>query len=410
MYLYFLFLYIASLFNPKAKRLVKGQRATWQVLKERIEAGEKYIWFHAASVGEFEQARPIIEKLKLQQPGKKVLLTFFSPSGYEMRKDYPHADVVAYLPLATKRNAKRFLKLVNPEMAIFVKYEFWPAYLKALKKSDIPTYIIAAIFRENQAFFKWFGGSYRKLLNCFTTLFVQDDDSKILLCHYGLENVVVAGDTRFDRVTSIARNVREIPQIMRFTEPEITPLTIVQPEVPKVIVAGSTWPEDEAMLARYVEEHPSVKLILVPHEIDETHLHTIFNLFKGRYVRFTEANLLNVTSNQTLLIDTMGMLSTIYRFGQVAYVGGGFGEGIHNTIEPAVYGIPVVFGPNHEKFREAHGLKECGGGFAINNYEELATVLDNALAHHEALGRLAKEYVKSELGATERIYNALWHK
>lgn len=410
MYLHFFLLYIASLFSPKAKRLVQGQRATWQLLKERVQTGDKYIWFHVAGASELEQARPIIEKLKLQQPGKKVLMTVCSTSGYEMCKNYQYADIVAYLPSATRRNAKRFLKMVDLEMAIFMRDEFLPAYLKALKKNNTPTYIVAAIFRENQAFFKWNGSGKRKLLRCFTTLFVQDEESRVLLSHYGIENVSVVGDPRFDHAISDAGHIREIPQIMRFTEPEITPLTIVQPEAPKVIVAGSTCPEDEALLARYLEEHPNVKLILVPHEINNAHLHAIFNLFKGRYVRFSEANLLNVTSNQTLLIDTMGMLSMIYHFGQAAYVGGGFGDGIHNTIEPAAHGIPVVFGPNHQKFREAHGLMDCGGGIAVSNYDELATALDNALAHHEALGRLAKEYVKSELGATERIYNTLWHK
>ena len=406
MYLYVLLLHIAALFNEKAKLLVKGQAETLRRLRDMGETLHGCIWFHAASVGEFEQARPIIERLRREQPGRKILVTFFSPSGYEMRKDYAQADMVCYLPLATRRNAKRFLEFVQPAMAVFVKYEFWPAYLKELRKREIPTYIIAALFRPNQPFFRWYGGLYRRLLRCFTTLFVQDERSRALLEKYGITNAVVAGDTRFDRVAQILRDKREIPQIMRFTEPEMTSLQL-NPEPPKVIVAGSTWPEDERLLARYIQERPGVKLVLTPHEIDDAHLHFIFNLFQGRFVRFTEATLMNVNTNNVLLIDRMGMLSLLYRFGQVAYVGGGFGAGIHNTIEAAVYGVPVVFGPRYHKFREAEELIEAGGGFSVHDYESFAAAMDEAFAHHDEYGRRAGDYVQSQLGATDKIYRSL---
>lgn len=411
MWIYFTLLYIASLFNPKARALVKGQRSAWAALRARMSErtdADKWVWFHAASVGEFEQARPIIERLKKESPSRKVLLTFFSPSGYEMRKDYPLADLVCYLPFATRRNARRFVQLVQPEMAIFIKYEFWPAYLKRLKKAAVPTYIIAAIFREDQAFFRWWGGAYRRLLTCFTTLFVQDEASQLLLNKYGIRQTVVSGDTRFDRVMAVYGQRKDIPAVMRFVEPEITPLTVLQPERPKVLVAGSTWPEDERLLAEYCASHPEVKLVLVPHEIDDKHLHEIFQIFQGRFVRYSEANFQNITTNQTLLINTMGMLSSIYRYGQVAYVGGGFGEGIHNTLEAAVYGMPVVFGPNYGKFREAKNLIETGAARSVKNYEELEAALDDCFLHSEEMGRQAREYVQMELGSTDIVFETLF--
>lgn len=371
------------------------------------ELMNRCIWFHAASVGEFEQARPIIERLRREQPNRKILLTFFSPSGYEMRKDYDKVDYICYLPFATRRNAQQFISVFKPSMAIFVKYEFWPAYLRELKRQDIPTYNIAALFRENQAFFRWWGGPYRKLLRSFTTLFVQDERSRELLARYGYDNAVVAGDTRFDRVVEILRDQREIPQLMRFTEPEISAIHY-DAEPPQVIVAGSTWPKDEELLARYLTEHPNIKLILTPHEIDAAHLHFIFNLFQGRLVRFSEATLMNVNTNNVLLIDRMGMLSRIYRFATVAYVGGGFGAGIHNTLEAAVYGVPVLFGPRYHKFREAEDLIEVGGGFAVSDYASFAAAMDEALAHPKEYGRKAGEYVRSEVGATDKIYHALF--
>ncbi len=411
MYLYILIVYIASLFNRKAHRLVRGERLTWRELRAKRKTGEcslqGCVWFHAASVGEFEQARPIIERLRREQPCRKIVLTFFSPSGYELRKDYDRVDGVSYLPFATRGNAKLFLDVYRPEMAVFVKYEFWPAYLRELHRRGIPMYNIATLFRHNQLFFRWWGRPYRRLLKLFTTLFVQDERSRQLLEEYGLTNAVVAGDTRFDRVVEILGDGREIPQLMRFSEPELTPLHF-DPEPPKVLVAGSTWPRDEELLARYMREHPDTKLVLTPHELTAEHLHFIFNLFEGRLVRFSEATLMNVNTNRVLLIDRLGLLSRLYRFGQVAYVGGGFGAGIHNTLEAAVYGVPVVFGPKYHKFREAEDLITAGGAFAVSDYASLSEAIDEAFAHHDEYGRNASAYVRSETGATNRIYDALF--
>ena len=413
MYIYIFILYVAALFSEKARKLVRGQGMTMSELRtqnEELIGLKGCVWFHAASVGEFEQARPIIERMKKARPGQKILVTFFSPSGYEMRKDYDLADGVYYLPFATRRNAKSFLDAIEPSMAVFVKYEFWPAYLKELKRRGITTYIIAALFRENQPFFRWYGGWYRKLLTCFTTLFVQDERSRELLARYGIENVVVAGDTRFDRVVKILEDKREIPQLMRFAEGNGYNLQVTgygMPATPQIIVAGSTWQEDEVLLARYVEEHPNVKLVLVPHELTDTHLRFIFNLFQGRLVRLSEATLMNVNTNRVLLVDKMGLLSRLYRFGQVAYIGGGFGADIHNTLEAAVYSMPVVFGPKYHKFREAEDLIACCGGFTVHDYATLEAVLDDALAHSDEYGRKAGDYVQSEVGAVERIYGLM---
>ena len=375
--------------------MVQGQRETKSLLKDGN--WKQAIWFHAASVGEFEQARPIIERLRANSQSRRpIIVTFFSPSGYEMRRNYPLADKVMYLPFATRRNAKRFLNAIEPSVAIFAKYEFWPAYLRQLSKRNIPTYLISGIFTPKQLFFKPWGGWYRHLLTYFTTLFVQDQNSKDLLSRYGINNVIVAGDTRFDRVNQIAQKPKEIPVVAHFVQ-----------TAPKVIIAGSTWPQDEVFLARYIEEHEDVKLVLVPHEIDEEHLHTIFQLFKGRYVRFTEATPLNVLQVQTLVVDTMGLLSSIYQYGHAAYIGGGFGVGIHNTLEPAVYGMPVLFGPNYDRFREAKGLIACGAASSFQTYKDFELKMDTALELHTEYGAKAKAYIDSELGATETILNNL---
>lgn len=407
MWFYVLIFRIAALFNPKARKIVRGQRETWR----RIKAGElvgPYVWFHAASVGEFEQARPLIERLKREQPHKKILLTFFSCSGYEMRKNYPLADAVVYLPFATRWNARKFLKRLEIEQAVFVKYEYWPAYLSALKKRKIPTYIICAIYRKNQAFFRWWGRPYRRLLKKFTSIFVQDEQSLGLLEKCKIQTGIVAGDTRFDRVAAVCSQAKELPVLERFEDHDDGPLDMVRKDEHQTIVAGSTWPEDEVLLQRYVSTHPNVKLVLVPHEIHDAHLHQIFNLFEGRYVRYTQATPQNVTLCRMLLVDTMGLLSSIYRFADVAYVGGGFGEGIHNIVEPAVYGLPVVFGPNYKKFREAHDLIRLGGGFSIKNYKQFETAMDEALLNCKQFGQISKDYVQSELGTTERIYKQIF--
>lgn len=399
MFVYFWILRLAALLgHSKARKLVCGQQRSLSDLEQWAATlnGEKVLWVHAASVGEFEQARPIIECLRRELPFRKILLTFFSPSGYELRKDYSMVDKVVYLPFATRRNAKRMVELLPLDAAVMVKYEFWPAYLDALHSHHVPTYLISAIFRSSQLFFCPFGKGYRRLLHVFDRIFVQDAASAALLREYGVNQVEVAGDTRFDRVVEVRKQAQDLPVVERFVAGSDC-----------VIVAGSTWLKDEQLLARYISDRTDVKLVLVPHEIDNDHLHEIFQLLEGRYVRYTEATVERMDNCRVLLVDTIGVLSSIYRYGNVAYVGGGFGVGIHNTLEAAVYGMPVVFGPNWEKFREARGLIEAGAAVSVKNYRELAVALDRAIAEQEAMGQKANDYVQGERGATNRILKHL---
>ena len=399
---YFWILRLAALFgHKKARKLVQGQSRSLVEVQEWVTTlgGKKVVWVHVASVGEFEQARPILERLHREQPQRKVLLTFFSPSGYELRKDYPLVDKVVYLPFATRRNAKKWLSILPLDIAVFVKYEFWPAYLKMLKRHEVATYLISAIFRPGQLFFMPWGWFYRRLLHCFEHIFVQDQNSAKLLQKYGVDHVTVAGDTRFDRVVEVKNAAKDLPIVEGFVA-----------GAEHVIIAGSSWPKDEQLLARYMKEHEDVKLVLVPHEIDENHLHQIFQYFEGRYVRYTEATPMSLDKCRVLLVDTIGVLSSIYRYGHVAYIGGGFGVSIHNTLEAAVYGMPVVFGPTWKKFREAHGLLAAGAAITVKNYREFAAALDTAFATQTAMGIAAAEYVNSECGATETIYNEIFRK
>ena len=401
MLIYIFLVWLAGLFgHKKARMLFVGQRKATDALRLKLphkSSKQERIWIHAASVGEFEQARPIIERLRTERPEVQIVLTFFSPSGYNLRKDYDKVDAVTYLPFATRRNARMFLDVVKPDIAIFVKYEFWPAYLRELNKRGVKTYSVSSIFRERQAFFRWWGNPYLNILKFFTAIYVQDEASARLLHAHNIDKVEVAGDTRFDRVHAIAQLSKDIPQIARFVESS-----------ERVIIAGSTWQPDEELLARYIGENPDVKLVLAPHEIHEPHLHQIFQLFEGRYVRFTEATINNLDAVRVLVVDTMGMLSSIYRYGTVAYIGGGFGVGIHNTIEAAVYGLPVLFGPNYRNFREACALIDAGGGKSVKNYREFKAAMDEALANHEEIGKKASDYVASELGATDKIYKKLF--
>jgi 3-deoxy-D-manno-octulosonic-acid transferase len=403
MHIYFWILRLASLFgHHKAKLLVRGQQQSLALLTEWVNSlgnAPRILWVHVASVGEFEQVRPIIERLHREQPKLKVLLTFFSPSGYETRKNYPLVDKVLYLPFATLRNAKKWVRTLPLEMAVFVKYEFWPAYLKQLKKHNVPTYLISAIFRSSQLFFKPWGVGYRQLLRCFTHIFVQDLESQQLLTKYRIDSVSIAGDTRFDRFIEVQQAAKELPVVEGFAM-----------NAHQVIVAGSTWLKDEQYLARYLAEREDVKLILVPHEIHSDHLHQIFQLFEGRYIRYTEATPLNIDKCRVLLVDTIGVLSSIYRYGHVAYVGGGFGVSIHNTLEAAVYGIPVIFGPKWQKFREARGLLHAQAAISVSNYKEFARALDTAFATQQMMGERAKNYVQSECGASDIIYKALFQQ
>lgn len=397
--MYFWILRLAALLgHKKARKLVQGQARALDELQEWVKTlgGCQVLWFHAASVGEFEQARPIIERLHSELPFRKVLLTFFSPSGYELRKNYPMVDKVTYLPFATRRNAKLLLDTLPLEAAIMVKYEFWPAYLKELKAKNIPTYLISAIFRPSQLFFKPWGKGYLQLLHAFKHIFVQDQASAALLQQHGVEQVSVAGDTRFDRVAEVRKQAKDLPIVEGFVS-----------GAEQVIVAGSTWPQDEQLFARYLSEREDVKLVLVPHEIDSEHLHRIFQLFEGRYVRYTQAKTTSLDKCRVLLVDTIGVLSSIYRYGHVAYIGGGFGVSIHNTLEAAVYGMPVVFGPTWQKFREAHGLLNAGAAMTVKNYREFAYALDTAFATRHRMGLAATNYVNSELGATNKILKHL---
>lgn len=382
---------MASLFNEKARLLRKGQYQAFKLLKEKVDPNARYAWFHAASLGEFEQGRPVIEQLKKENPETKILLTFFSPSGYEVRKNYTGADIISYLPLDTPRAARQFVNLVNPSKAVFIKYEFWPNYLKALKAKNIPVYSISATFRTNQVFFQWYGKWYRNLLKTFRHIFVQDQNSQDLLLVHGIKNVSIAGDTRFDRVADMGKQAKSIPFIEAFVA-----------GAQKVIVAGSSWPKDEELLVRYLKLHPDIKLIIVPHEIDYSHITEISKLLGGKFIRYSEANTENLQTTNCLVVDTIGLLSSIYRYANVAYIGGGFGVGIHNTLEAAVYGIPVVFGPNYQKFREARDLIAISGAFSITNYVELEAQFNRLLKDIQA-GKIAGEYVKNNTGATELI-------
>ena len=402
-YLYRLGVMTASLFNEKVRKMWHGERAAFSVLKQKVDPTARYIWFHAASLGEFEQGRPIIEQLRREHPEYKILLTFFSPSGYEVRKNYEGADIICYLPLDTPRNARRFLRLVRPCMAFFIKYEFWYNYLHILKHRGVPTYSVSSIFRPGQVFFRWYGRQYGRVLKCFTRFFVQNEVSRELLESIGITNVDVTGDTRFDRVLQIMKQAKVLPIVEEFVG-----------NASPVFVAGSSWQPDEEIFLKYFREHPEWKLIIAPHVISEDHLLQIETLCgKENVVRYTqvENNSLTshpspLTSKRMLLIDCFGLLSSIYRYADVAYVGGGFGVGIHNLPEAAVWGVPVFFGPNNERFQEAQDLKHNGGGIEIHSYDDFATHMDELTSHRAECkdrGDVAAQYVEGRAGATEAI-------
>lgn len=387
-------------FHKKARLMRAGQAQTAAILREKIDRQAKYIWFHASSLGEFEQGRPMIEQIRKTHPEYKILLTFFSPSGYEVRKNYAGADVVCYLPFDTPGRVEQFLDLANPVMAIFIKYEFWGNYLHTLQRRGIPVYIISAIFRREQLFFQWFGRPYRKMLNCFNHLFVQDERSKALLEEYGIHNVTVAGDTRFDRVIDVYHQAKQIPVVERF----VKGTDGQQP--PFVFVAGSSWPEDEAIFIPYFERHPGMKLIIAPHEIHEGHLKSIEARLHRPTIRLSQATAQNVADKDCLIVDSFGLLSSLYRYGQIAYIGGGFGAGIHNTLEAAVYGMPVLFGPRFQKFKEAKDLIAVGGAFTFDTAPTFASRMDMLLSTPKALqqsSQAAGHFVQSHGGATAII-------
>lgn len=392
---------IASLFSKKVKLMWQGECRAVATLRQQIDPQARYIWFHAASLGEFEQGRPIIEQLRRQYPTFKILLTFFSPSGYEVRKNYQGADIVCYLPIDTPVNARRFLDAAHPCMAFFIKYEFWYNYLHILSRRGVPTYSVSSIFRKGQIFFRWYGRYYAQVLKCFTYFFVQNKESVQLLASLGITNVAVTGDTRFDRVLQIKADARELPIVQAF-------VSSVPPTAdPVVLVAGSSWPPDEEMFIRYFKAGHLWKLIIAPHVVSEAHLSQILAQLNGKnVVRYTQTTPEQAAEADCLIIDCYGLLSSIYRYGQIAYVGGGFGVGIHNVLEAAVWGIPVVFGPNNQRFREAQNLKKAGGGFDFSTYEafeeRMYEMLSNA-NYRQDCGNKAAAYVQEQSGATQRI-------
>ncbi len=410
MYIYQAGIAIYSHFNEKVKKMWIGERAAFGVLQKQVEPNAKYVWFHAASLGEFEQGRPLIEKIKKEYPNYKILLTFFSPSGYEVRKNYEQADIVTYLPIDTVANAQRFLRIVRPVMAFFIKYEFWYNYLHILRHRNIPVYSVSSIFRPNQIFFRPYGRQYAAVLKCFSHFFVQNDLSKSLLAKIGINNVTVVGDTRFDRVLQIKDNSKKLPLVDKFIGNQDVKLANgVTNSLHRVFVAGSSWLPDEEIFIKYFNEHNDWKLIIAPHIIADTHLRQILQLLKGKkVVLYTEATETNVADADVLVINCFGLLSSIYHYGDVAYVGGGFGAGIHNVLEAAVWGIPVVFGPNNKRFAEAQGLLASGGGFEIDNYEKFALIMDRFCSDKVFLqnsGNAAGSFVKQLSGATNKVFS-----
>ncbi len=399
-YIYLIGVAIASCFNKKVKKMWAGERQALKVLREKVDPNARYIWFHAASLGEFEQGRPLMEYLRKTHPEYKILLTFFSPSGYEVRKNYEGADIICYLPLDTIRNARRFLRAIKPVMAFFIKYEFWYNYLHILQHRGVPTYSVSSIFRPDQIFFQWYGKGYGRVLKCFTHFFVQNIESKNLLGKLDIHDVEVVGDTRFDRVLQIKEASKQLPIVEKFTE-----------NTSKVFIAGSSWLPDEEVFLKYFNLHKDWKLIVAPHVIGEDHLAQIFELLKGRrVVRYTEATEENVKDAEVLIIDCFGLLSSIYHYGTISYVGGGFGVGIHNVLEAAVWDIPVIFGPNNKRFQEAQGLIMAGGGFEINDYQSFRDLMmrfETDEMFLQTSKKHAGEFVKGRAGATEKIMGSL---
>lgn len=399
--IYSLLIKLASPFNQKASQISKGRQRAFKELSSKINRQRPVIWVHCASLGEFEQGRPLIEAIKKDFPHYQILLTFFSPSGYEIRKNYELADAVCYLPADTRGNARMLIDLVNPEKVFFIKYEFWFHYIQELKKREIPLFIVSAIFRSNQLFFKnspW-GKWYRKMLFGFTHFFVQDDPSVELLNKIGLKNVTRAGDTRFDRVAGIARNGKDIPLVEQFKGSQ------------QLIVAGSTWKPDEELLAEYIHSHRDIKFVIAPHETKRVNIDRLINLLKTPVVCYTEATQENIDNKQVLIIDTIGLLSSVYRYADLAYIGGGFGVGIHNTLEAAIFGMPVLFGPNYLKFNEATSMVKLQVAFPVTDYLGLKTILDDLLANPEkrkAIATRCNRFTDQNLGATQIIIGQIF--
>ncbi len=460
-YIYLIGVAIGSLFNKKIKKMWRGEREAVDLLKEKVDPTAKYVWFHAASLGEFEQGRPLIEQLRATHPEYKILLTFFSPSGYEVRKNYEGADIVCYLPLDTIRNARRFLRAVHPVMAFFIKYEFWYNYLHILRHRGVPVYSVSSIFRPGQVFFKWYGRNYAKVLHCITHFFVQNEVSLQLLKGIGIDEATVVGDTRFDRVLQIKEQSKELPIVEAFKGingkgdacKEDLSEDACKEDLSedagkddlsedackdglsedackdglsedackgdlsengckgcKVFVAGSSWQPDEDIFIRFFNDHPDWKLIIAPHVIGEDHLAYILDKLQMKAVRYTQATEQTAAEARCLIIDCFGLLSTIYRYGEIAYVGGGFGVGIHNVPEAAVWGVPVLFGPNNKRFQEAQELLACKGSFEVTDYDSFNTIISRLISDDQfrhQCGEASANYVKSRSGATDIIMKSV---
>jgi 3-deoxy-D-manno-octulosonic-acid transferase len=400
-FLFSLLAHIAAPFNSRASLWVKGRKNWIKKIAEKIKPGDRVIWIHCASLGEFEQGRPVIEAIKNELPQFKVLITFFSPSGYEIRKNYSNADCISYLPSDSPGNAASFINLVKPEYAIFVKYEFWNNYISALYSNKIPLYLISGIFRPDQHFFKWYGSFFRTMLAKFERIYVQDQQSLELLKSIGTEKVSVAGDTRFDRVVQIAATAGKIKALEQFRGNE------------KLFLAGSSWKQDEEIITNYVNQFPSaMKWVFAPHEIDESNIVRLEKLLKVKYVRFSKFNEASADS-RVLIIDNIGMLSSAYGYAYIAAIGGGFGKGIHNILEPACWGIPVVFGPKYKNFKEAVDLLKSGSARSFGTFSEFKEILDLWLFDDKIYtisARLASDYVKENTGATEIIIQEILGK
>lgn len=391
---YYLLVLLFSLFNKKAKLWING-RKNWRQ-KHQVNNSTIKVWFHFASLGEYEQGKPLLQFYKNNFPNKEIVITFYSPSGYEVRKSTNLANYILYLPLDTKKNAQDFLKIYKPEIAFFNKYEYWFHFFEETNKQAIPLYITSAIFRENQIFFKFYGGFFRKILSYVNHFYVQDQNSAKLLNSIGIKNHSITGDTRFDSVSDIAKNKKDFPEILQFKQDK------------NLFIGGSTWPEDEALIVEYINKHQNDwKFIFAPHEISETKIAGFLNLLNDKVIRYSKIDeQTDLKDYKILIIDNIGMLSSIYAYADIAFIGGGFGAGIHNTLEAAAWGLPVIFGPKHQKFDEAKSLITQKAGFSISNYEEFEQVLNKLMDNQSfraQTGQLAKTFVNQNIGATDKI-------
>jgi 3-deoxy-D-manno-octulosonic-acid transferase len=388
---------IFSLFNEKAKLWLVGRKKIFARIESSLVKKEKLAWFHCASLGEFEQGRPLIEAYKSNYPDHTILLTFFSPSGYEIRKNYDKADYIFYLPLDSPKNAKRFLNITKPDIVFFIKYEFWHFYIDEIGKRKIPLFLVSGIFRKDQRFFKWYGTAFRKMLKNFTCFFLQNESSQTLLKNIGFNNTIITGDTRFDRVFTIAQTTKVLPLVEKFKEQN------------PVLILGSSWQSDEGLILKYINEtNHKLKLIIAPHEVSPENISRILKGVASNktLIKYSEANDSIISTADVLLIDSIGLLSSLYKYGNIAYIGGGFGKGIHNILEAATFGLPVIFGPNHKKFKEATDLLLLGGAKSVSNYSELKVLLDECFSNPQQMqsnGKISSDYILKNKGATKKI-------